>query len=274
MRLRFALLVALALALAACGEGGSADLDRPPPAPEERLADWERQPEGTAVPVALGFEHPLPDSTIAALLTRHSVRPYAVYLVAAGMGSSLRRDRIRASLEVLGEAREQAMSQLRTSLCAQPGRTRAMLERPSGTEGLERERQMLLQMAALQRSVPELEMGAPVIYRVEAVGSIADVRALRDEPAVVSWEPGWRGQIRGTDTVGSAAAARGHRDRAAGGFGRDGAQPGRSPRPAGRVDHDRRGLVRGRGTRGRAQVIRHGPPPPRGAAWSASSLER
>ena len=93
------------------------------------------------------------------------------------------------------------MSQLRTSLCAQPGRTRAMLERPSGTEGLERERQMLSQMAALQRSVPELEMGAPVIYGVEVVGSIADVRALRDEPAVVSWEPGWRGQIRGTDTV-------------------------------------------------------------------------
>ncbi len=65
-----------------------------------------------------------------------------------------------------------------------------MLERPSGTEGLEREHQMLSQMAALQRSVPELEMGAPVIYGVEAVGSIADVRTLRDEPAVVSWEPG------------------------------------------------------------------------------------
>jgi len=73
LRLPFALLVALTLALAACGEGGSADLYRPPPVPEERLADWERRPEGTAVLVALGFEHPLPNSTIAALLTPHSV---------------------------------------------------------------------------------------------------------------------------------------------------------------------------------------------------------
>src|SRR5690606_30963354 len=119
-------------------------------------------PQGTSVPVAIGFGRALPDSAVAALLTRHSVRPYAVYLVAAGEGTSFRRDRSRASLELLGEAREQAVAQLRTSLCAQPGRARALLggEEPRGPE---RERELLAQLAELQRSIPEIETGAPVV---------------------------------------------------------------------------------------------------------------
>jgi hypothetical protein len=193
-------LTALALACAACGEGGSsADPNRAMPSAEERLLEWEALPEGTPVPVSLGFGRPLPDSTIAALLTRHSVRPYAVYLVAAGTGSSLQRDRSRASLEVLGEAREQAVAQLRTSLCAQPGGARALLE--AGDADVGRARQMLAYVNALQRAVPELEAGAPTIYGVDAVGSVADVRLLQDEPVVVSWEPGWPGSIEGVDTV-------------------------------------------------------------------------
>jgi hypothetical protein len=193
-------LAALTLPLTACGErGGPAD-DDGAPTPEERLADWEAQPEGTSVPVGIGFGRALPDSAIAAVLTRYSVRPYAVYLVAAGTESALVRERSRASLEVLGEAREQAVAQLRTSLCGQPGRIRAMLEQSGGPDQ-EGARQALGYVLALQRIIPELEAGVPTIYGVEAVGTVDDVRALRSAPEVVSWEPGSRESVDGVDTV-------------------------------------------------------------------------
>ena len=200
MRIDFPALTAFALACAACGErAGSAGSNGAMPTAEERLLDWEALPEGTPVPVSLGFGRILPDSTIAALLDAHAVRPYAVYLVAAGTSSSLQRERSRASLEVLGEAREQAVAQLRTSLCAQPGRARAMLE--SGQTDVGRAREMLAYVNALQRAVPELEAGAPTIYGVNAVGAAADVRGLQSEPAVASWEPGWAARVEDVDTV-------------------------------------------------------------------------
>jgi hypothetical protein len=152
------------------------------------------------VPVGIGFGRPLPDSAIAAVLTRHSVRPYAAYVVAAGTRSALVRERSRASLEVLGEAREQAVAQLRTSLCAQPGRIRAMLELAGGPDE-EGGRQALAYVLAVQKAIPELEAGAPAIYGVEAVGSVEDVRALRSAPEVASWEPASRTSIGRIDTV-------------------------------------------------------------------------
>jgi hypothetical protein len=128
------------------------------------------------------------------------VRPYAAYVVAAGTRSALVRERSRASLEVLGEAREQAVAQLRTSLCAQPGRIRAMLELAGGPDE-EGGRQALAYVLAVQKAIPELEAGAPAIYGVEAVGSVEDVRALRSAPEVASWEPASRTSIGGIDTV-------------------------------------------------------------------------
>jgi hypothetical protein len=199
VRIALSLLAALLPALAACRPEGDADPGESMPTAEERLAEWEALPEGTSVPVAIGFAGPLPDPVIAELLTRYSLRPYVVYMVAAGMGSSLQRERSRASLEVLGEAREQAVSQMRTALCAQPGRARAMAE--AGGDDVERGRQMLAYVDALQRAVPGLEQGEPAIYAVEAVGAAADVRALDADPQVTSWEPGWRGRIEGVDTV-------------------------------------------------------------------------
>jgi hypothetical protein len=156
------------------------------------------------VPVTLGFGRPLADSAIAALLTRHDVRPFTVFLVAAGMASSLTRERTRASLEVLGEAREQVVAQLRTALCAQPGRARALL---ATGDPIEPGRQLLGYVTALQRAVPELEAGAPAVYGVEAVGAASDVRALDGEPDVTSWEPGWPAGVEGVDTVVAPPAA-------------------------------------------------------------------
>jgi hypothetical protein len=121
--LSFVLLVCTAVAC----ERGVPDAQGPAPTPEERLADWATLPEGTSVPVSISFGRTLPDSAVAALLDRHELRPYAIYMAAAGEAGTQRRERSRASLELLAEAREQTIAQLRTSLCAQQGRARSML---------------------------------------------------------------------------------------------------------------------------------------------------
>ena len=176
------------------------DAEGPPPTPEERLADWATLPEGTPVPVALGFGRTLPDSAVAELLDRHDLRPYVVYLSAAGTRGEHWRDRSRASLEVLAEAREQTFAQLRTSLCAQRGRARAMLSAgDAGADPLYRE--VLARFVTLQKTLPEIERGAPLVFGVEAVGGIAGARAVGRDPAVASYEPGWRGEIGGVDTA-------------------------------------------------------------------------
>jgi hypothetical protein len=174
----------------------------PAPTPEERLADWATLPEGSSVPVSLGFGRVLSDSAVAGLLEAHGLRPYAVFMNAAGMQSAHRRERSRASLEVLAEAREQTVAQLRTSLCAQRGRARAMLAGgDAGSDRMDPYRAVLSRFLIIQRTLPALELGAPLVYGVEAVGELEEVRAVGSDPMVSSYEPGWRGRIGGEDTV-------------------------------------------------------------------------
>ena len=173
----------------------------PPPSSDQRLQSWADAPEGTSVPVALGFHSPLPDSTVAALLDRHGLRPYAVYLTAAGLTTSQRRDQSRASLELLAEAREQTIGQLRTSMCAQQGRARGMLaEAPQG-DPVQQYRDVLGRFLEIQKTLPQLELGKPMIYGVEAVGALADVKAAASDPDVALFEPGWRGRTATGDSI-------------------------------------------------------------------------
>jgi hypothetical protein len=164
----------------------------PPPTSDQRLESWADAPEGTSVPVALGFRTPLPDSTVAALMDRHGLRPYAVYLTAAGLTTSQRRDQSRASLELLAEAREQTISQLRTSMCAQQGRARGMLAEPGQSDPVPQYRDVLGRFLEIQQALPQLELGRPMIYGVEAGGALADVKAASSDPEVATFEPGWR----------------------------------------------------------------------------------
>jgi hypothetical protein len=60
---------------------------------------------------------------------------------------------------------------------------------------------VLSRFLLIQRTLPELQLGAALIYGVEAVGDLDHVRAVGSDPAVVSFEPGWRGRISGADTV-------------------------------------------------------------------------
>jgi hypothetical protein len=173
----------------------------PPPSSDQRLQTWADAPDGTAVPVALGFRSTLPDSTVAALLDRHGLRPYAVYLTAAGLTTSQRRDQSRASLEVIAEAREQTISQLRTSMCAQQGRARGMLSEPPQGDPSQQYRDVLGRFLEIQKTLPELERGRPMIYGVEAVGALADVKAASTDPDVAIFEPGWRGRTAAGDSI-------------------------------------------------------------------------
>ena len=138
--------LALLLVLLAPGctdDRSRADLDGPPPTAAERLAGWATLPEDTSVPVALGFSTTVPDPIVMGLLERYGLRPYAVYMEAADLAGSHRRERNRASLEVLAEGREQTIAQLRTSLCAQRGRARAMLAQPGEGDATQRFREVL-----------------------------------------------------------------------------------------------------------------------------------
>lgn len=195
-------LVALLSGLAVTSGCAPGDEDLPPTA-DERLADWATLPEGTSVPVALGFGTVVPDSVVAALLERQGLRPYAVHVRAAGAVGVHRRERSRASLEVLAEAREEAVAQLRTSLCAQKGRARSMIaDSAGGADPLPAYRELLSRFYLLRKSQPELELGgAPMIYGVEAVGELEAVRAVGSDPVVTTWEPAWRGRVEGVDSV-------------------------------------------------------------------------
>jgi hypothetical protein len=190
------------LAGTACDAGGSGGVPTPgtTPTADARLEDWATLPEGTSVPVALGFARTLPDSVVAGLLERHSLRPYAVFLKAGDQLGTHARERSRASLEVLAEAREQTVQQMRTSLCAQQGRARSLVEQPE-TGSLDDYRQVLSRSALLQETVPKLELGEPMIYGVVAVGTLEDVRAVKSDPELISFEPGWRTKVERVDTI-------------------------------------------------------------------------
>ena len=78
-------------------------------------------------------------------------------------------------------------------MCAQEGRARALLAEPdSATDPIPLYREVLAHTLRIQRTLPELEMGAPLVYGVEAVGAVEDVRTAAADPAVASFEPGWR----------------------------------------------------------------------------------
>jgi hypothetical protein len=194
--------ILLVLAFAGCQGASEGGAGAPLPTAQERLDEWAALPEGTSVPVALGFGQPLPDSVVAGLLDRHSLRPYAAYTKAADLIGSQARERSRASLEVLAEAREQAIAELRTSLCAQQGRAREMLERQAGPDDpLDGARPLLSSFLAMRDALPQLELGGALIYGVAAVGTLADVRAAGSDPALTSYEPGWQARVERVDTV-------------------------------------------------------------------------
>lgn len=197
---RSVLLVIGALTASACGEMSRGD-DGSPPSVEARLEDWGTLPEGTSVPVSLGFEAPTPDSIVAGLLERHNLRPYAVYMKAADLEVARERERSRASLEVLAEAREQTVQQMRTLLCAQQGRARAILDRTGAAEPLDDLRPVLSAFLRMRETLPRLELGEPLIYGIAAVGTLPDVQGVRGDGALTSFEPGWRTRLAGADTV-------------------------------------------------------------------------
>lgn len=191
---------ALAAVASACDGAGGGD-DGAPPTVEARLEDWEALPEGTSVPVALGFDAPMSDSLVAALLERHGLRPYAVYMRAADLETTHERDRSRASLEVLAEGREQTVQQMRTLLCAQQGRARAILDKAGPEEPLDDLRPVLSTFLRMQETLPRLELGEPLVYGIAAVGTLPDVQGARAEEVFASFEPGWRTRVAGMDTV-------------------------------------------------------------------------
>jgi len=182
----------LALLAVACGADDDRASGGEPPSAEERLLAWEGESPEVPVPVALGFGRPIPDSALVTLLTRHRLRPYALYLVAGGLASEQRVPRSEASVELVTRAREEALGQLRVSLCAQPDRARAMMEdSPALLEeaGSARVAAVLTHVDHLQEDLHGLATGAPIFYGAEVVGSPADARASRDESLLASFEP-------------------------------------------------------------------------------------
>lgn len=191
---------ALTASASACEATSRGEEGALPPV-EARLEDWGTLPEGTSVPVALGFEAPTPDSIVAGLLERHGLRPYAVYMKAADLEVAHERERSRASLEVLAEAREQTVQQMRTLLCAQQGRARAILDRTGPEEPLDDLRPILSTFLRMRETLPRMELGEPLVYGIAAVGTLPDVEGTRDEGGLTSFEPGWRTRLAGADTV-------------------------------------------------------------------------
>lgn len=76
-----------------------------------------------------------------------------------------------------------------------------MLEEPEPGDPLPAYREVLERFVSIQRTLPQLELGDPIVYGVEAVGSLADVRAAAADPALATFEPGWRDRGASGDTI-------------------------------------------------------------------------
>lgn len=186
--------------IAGCGGEPAAEQGRASTA-EERLLAWEAENPEAPAQAALGFGRPVPDSALVNLLGRHRLRPYALFLAAGGMASEQRVPKSDASLELVARSREEALGQLRVSLCAQPNRARVMLEDSptllADQAAARRVAAVLTYVDRLQTDMRALATGAPLFYGVEVVGSPDDLRATASDPLLGSFEPGEGATIEG-----------------------------------------------------------------------------
>lgn len=131
------------------------------------------------VAATVTFPEPVSDSAAVAFLRTHSLRPYAVHLVAGGVTAVHEVPRGEAALEVIDRAREEGSVRLTQNVCAQQGRAAAALERAGadGTDRVEAARRVVSDLTRLERGLARIPRGDPVVRALRVVGTPGDVES-------------------------------------------------------------------------------------------------
>ena len=153
-----------------------------------------RLPEGTAA-AGVGFGRAVADAEVVALVQRHGVRPYEVWLM-VGRNPSVHEVPVeRASAEAIAEARLVKAEQIRMAPCVLVARAGAMQGRDAPPAPGERDpgsRYMLSDIEAVRAASGTLRSGTPAVYGLKVVGSDEALRRLAADPLVRQFNAGVR----------------------------------------------------------------------------------
>lgn len=166
-----------------------------PLTPVQRLDAWAAAKPNEPIQVGISFGRLLPDQQVTQLLERHRLRPYAVYMWVGGQTGTRRVAPSAASSAVIDSARSTTVTLQERSIVATKQRAEKYAadnprDRVVGNEREAGRARGLLRRDELSRQVLAAARGnRPIIWGVEVVGSVADVRQFITNPAVAAYEP-------------------------------------------------------------------------------------
>ncbi len=184
-------LLLLSALWAACGwgDGGKSGGGGAGNDPAAALEAWARARPGADVFVTVRFPGVTADNAVIAYLQEHALKPYAVFAHPDGTLRVVRSQPSAASLELVGDAREQTATDLTLILCAQQDRAWAMIDPDTATDAGPL-KAVLSHVRRLEKALPAVTLGRPIVYAVQAIGTVEDVRgALEDARATVAVAP-------------------------------------------------------------------------------------
>jgi hypothetical protein len=162
---------------------------------ERRLEAWQQRTATDPIPTNLSFGRVIPDAEVRQFLQRHSLRPIAIYMSAAGEAGSHRVSPAKASAASVAEARQVSMEMLRRSQAALRVRARRFVEQHSAEQmdtaaGAAQRAKALVAAFDRDNGLTRVLNGSdPIIYGVRVLGTVSSVRAALQDPLVAQGEP-------------------------------------------------------------------------------------
>jgi hypothetical protein len=181
-----------AIALAQTGGSENARSEAPAPsvpAPKteaERIATFTAA--GAPVHMLVNFGKPVTDGAVNALLAQAGAKPYRVFMTMGGMAGTHSAAPDKAGPEVIVEAREASVTQIRDVLGAQEKNLAKLVD--SGQIERADEKRLGQLRDSLEREDRDRQMlagftgGRPIVYAVQVVGAESALAALRKSPQV------------------------------------------------------------------------------------------
>ncbi|MFL5594112.1 MAG: hypothetical protein ACJ785_05810 [Gemmatimonadaceae bacterium] len=144
---------------------------------------------------SLTFKQTLDSVNVTALLAQYRAAPYAAYAVVAGHHLIVRVPPDSASLEVLARLRAAAIDALERGLCGlstavdRRSHGNVIRSRGQGIDAFHGERYMLASALATERELPRVRAGASIVFGVDVIANVSELRRLLADPRVQRFEP-------------------------------------------------------------------------------------
>lgn len=191
--------VLLLILVPACGNAGDDETARSaapsgPSSPADRVAAWQAEMRGEPLPATLAFDSAVPDSTVAAFLARHPLRPTQAFVRSHGLIGVVAVDTAGEAAALLTAVRQETLDLARARLCGTVARIRGMyspgesqLTLPGGD--LDRARVVLAAGREALEALRQIPAGTPLIWALEVSGAPGELTAAAGDPLVRGFEP-------------------------------------------------------------------------------------